>query len=73
MPRPVKAIPTVSKHLRIREDLIAQVELMLFSDLEGKVPYGAFQEYIEGLIMKDLLERKPILNALPNHSQEPQS
>lgn len=57
MPRPAKAIRPVSKHLSLREDLVAQVELMLYSEVEDRVPQGAFAEYIEGLIVRDLLER----------------
>lgn len=27
------------------EDLVADISLILFSDLEGRVPYGAFQKF----------------------------
>jgi hypothetical protein len=32
------------------------MELKLWSELEGKVPFGAWQEYLVRLIRKDLKE-----------------
>ena len=58
MPRPRKAIPSVEKNICLPRDVVVEVELMLFSELEGKVPFGAWQKYLEGLIRADLLKRK---------------
>lgn len=57
MPRPPKAIRPVEKSVSLPQDLVLQVDLILFSPLEGKVPFAAWQRYLEGLIRRDLAER----------------
>ena len=47
----------VEKNISLPEDLVARVDLELFSELEGKVPFGAWQRYVEGLIRADLERR----------------
>lgn len=59
MGRPRKAIRPVEKNISLPEDLVARVELELFSELEGKVPFGAWQRYLEGLIRADLNSKNP--------------
>lgn len=54
MPRVKKVIRPIPKSISLPEDLVARVELELWSDLEGKVPFGAWQRYVEGLIRADL-------------------
>jgi len=50
MPRPKRTDRPVSKHLHFPESLAGKVELLLFSELEGKVPHGAWQAFISRLI-----------------------
>ena len=57
MARPRKAIRPVEKNISLPEDLVARVDLELFSELEGKVPFGAWQRYLERLIREDLAKR----------------
>lgn len=57
MARPKKAIRPVEKNISLPEDLVARVDLELFSELEGKVPFGAWQRYVERLIRDDLAKR----------------
>ena len=57
MGRPRKAIRPVEKNISLPEDIVARVELELYSELEGKVPFGAWQRYLEGLIREDLARR----------------
>ena len=57
MPRPRKVIPSVEKNISLPRDLVAVVELSLYSELEGKVPFGAWQRYLERLIREDLVKR----------------
>ena len=59
MPRPRKAIPSVEKNVCLPSDIVAMVDLMLFSELEGRVPFGAWQKYLESLIRADLAKRTP--------------
>lgn len=54
MGRPRKTIRPVEKNISLPEDLVAKVDLMLFSALEGRVPHGAWSRYISELIQKDL-------------------
>lgn len=54
MPRPKSANPKITKHIPIDPDLCAKAELQLFSDLEGRVPYGAWSGLIEGLLRQYL-------------------
>lgn len=57
MPRPRKAIRPVEKNISLPQDLVTRVDLELYSDLEGKVPFGAWQRYVEALIRADLDRR----------------
>ena len=57
MPRPRKAIRPVEKNISLPEDIVARVDLELFSEVEGKVPFGAWQRYVEALIRADLSRR----------------
>lgn len=57
MARPRKAIRPVEKTVSLPEDLVARVELELYSEVEGKVPFGAWQKYLERLIRDDLNKR----------------
>jgi len=57
MARPRKAVRPVEKNISLPEDLVARVDLELFSELEGKVPFGAWQRYLERLIREDLAKR----------------
>lgn len=50
MARPKKTLATVSKNIRIPEDLAARMELELYSELEGKIPYGAQHEFFTKLL-----------------------
>ena len=54
MPRPKSANPNITKHIPINPDLLAQIELKLFSDVEGRVPYGAWTGFIESLLRQHL-------------------
>ncbi len=54
MARPVKTDRPVEKNLSLPSSLVARVDLELFSVLEGKVPFGAWQKYVVRLIEDDL-------------------
>lgn len=56
MPRPKNVIPTVEKTVSLPEDLVLAVDLELFSELEGKVPFGAWKGFLTRLV-KDHLTR----------------
>lgn len=52
MPRPKSAVPRIDKKITLSSDVVARVELELFSELEGRVPYGAWAAFIEGIITR---------------------
>lgn len=45
MARPKKVVRSRAKNLLLPEDLITKVDLELFSELEGKVPFAAWQKF----------------------------
>ncbi len=60
MARPKKAISSTEKTICIPTPVVLQVDLLLFSELEGRVPHGAWAGYVTGLIMQDLEKRKGV-------------
>ena len=54
MPRRKAVMRNVYKTVCLEEDIIAQVELKLWSELEKKVPFGAWKIYLTDLIWADL-------------------
>ena len=57
MPRPRKAIRPVEKTINLPSDLCTKVDLLLWSELENKVPHGAWSRYAQELIGADLARR----------------
>lgn len=58
MPKPQRVDRPQEKSLSLRQSLCAQVDLLLYSEIEEKVPHGAWARYVEGLIEADLWRRK---------------
>ena len=54
MPKPRSIIRPTYVHINIPEDLRARLDLLLFSEVEHRVPYGAYGTYICNLIRRDL-------------------
>lgn len=50
MARPKKTTRTVFKNIALPEDLAAKVDLYLWSEVEGKIPFGAQQEFFSRLV-----------------------
>lgn len=59
MPRPRKTVRPRSLHLKLPEDILDRIDLLLFSPLEGRVPQGAYQSYFLSLIQRDFASRAP--------------
>jgi hypothetical protein len=57
MPKPPRADRPVEKTLSLPQSLVTKVDLILWSELEGKVPHGAWRDYVVGLVEKDLEHR----------------
>lgn len=54
MPRPRKTIPSRKIHLALPAPLLAEIDLLLFSPLEGRVPHGAYSELMAELLQAHL-------------------
>jgi hypothetical protein len=52
MPRPKRTIRTVVLKAALSEDLAARVQLHLFSEVEGKIPLGAYQLFFTELVSR---------------------
>lgn len=50
MPRAKNTVPTLQLNVAIPTDLMAKLELFLYSEVEGKVPHGAKSELIVNLL-----------------------
>jgi hypothetical protein len=46
MPRPANIIRPVKLTTTFPEDVMTRLELHLFSDVEGRVPHGAYQQFL---------------------------
>lgn len=57
MPKPRHTIRPVRLHIALPEDVAARLDLMLYSEVEQRVPFGARSDYICNLIRKDLEAR----------------
>lgn len=58
MPRPRKTDRPVEKNISLPTSTVARVELELFSELEGKVPFGAWQKFLVGLIDRHFARKR---------------
>ena len=54
MPRRKSITASIEKTVCLRPDLVAQVDLLLYSELEGKVPFGSWKRFIEEAIQEKL-------------------
>jgi hypothetical protein len=56
MPRPKNIIPPVEVRVNIPQDLFLRLQIELFSEVDGKVPYAAVSKYMTALLRKSLEE-----------------
>ena len=50
MPRPKKTDRPVEKNISLPTSIVARCELEMYSELERKLPFGAWQKFLTGLI-----------------------
>ena len=60
MPRPKNAIPSVEKKISIPSDVVARIDLELHSEIEGKVPHGAWGTLVTTLLRRYLETLPPV-------------
>jgi hypothetical protein len=58
MVRPRKAVRPVEKSISLPLDLVTRVDLMLWSELEERVPHGAWAAYVQTLVEGDLKRKE---------------
>lgn len=54
MARPKQVNATVNTNLRVSEHTYTRLVGHLLSEVEGRIPYGALQEFVEPLITAEL-------------------
>ncbi len=50
MARPKRVLPYTTKEISLPTPLVTQVDLLLYSQLEGKVPFAAWQKLMTRLL-----------------------
>lgn len=64
MGRPAKVVPTVNKTIALAGDVWLRIEAELFSELEGKIPFGAHQRFFDRVLREHFA-----MQDAPQHSQ----
>lgn len=49
MGRPAAVIPSARIEIRIPVDVKSELDIYLFSEVEGRIPYGAYSQFFENL------------------------
>ena len=57
MSRPRKALRSIAKHVTLPEDLVALVDLELYSEAIGRVPYSAWTGLLDTLLTQWLKDK----------------
>jgi hypothetical protein len=70
MPRVKKTIRPRALRVWFRSDLLAALDLHLFSPLQGRVPHGAYQEFFTPLLQAELERRGAWPPAVDTKTQE---
>lgn len=73
MGRPSKVDKSIEKTICLAQSLVVKVDLELMSELEGKVPFGAWKVYVTELISADLAKRYAGRAAVATQPQETQN
>lgn len=60
MARPKRTVRPINKKISLPETMVFEVDLLLLSELEGKLPHAAWSNYVQGLISFDLVKRKDL-------------
>lgn len=63
MSRPRATDRRIDVHLMLPESLVGEIELALFSQIQGRVPLGAFSKFYERAARRELAFIRSILNA----------
>lgn len=64
MPKPKSLDPGVSKNISIPQSVVEQVDALLYSQIESRVPHGAYSRLVT-MLLRDWLGRLPALTPAP--------
>lgn len=67
MARPKSVEPMMTKELALPQSLVVRVNELLYSKLEGKIPYGAWQRFAIHAFERELA----YVNSLPVPAETP--
>lgn len=67
MPRKAAVTPNRHLHTTIPPELMAKLDLFLWSEVEGRVPQGAYQQFVCGAI-RDFFSKRTV--DIANHLEE---
>lgn len=69
MPKPKNAIPSIQLNVALPLDVHTQLSAYLYSDLEGRVPHGAYSRFLVELLRGHFagasLDMAPFLDSAP--------
>jgi len=54
--RPAKVVKSVEKTISLPLEVVLKIDLLLFSELEGKVPHGSWSRFVTTLLNRYLKE-----------------
>lgn len=60
MPKPARVIRPVEKNISLPADLVTKVDLELYSEVEERVPFGAWSKLVEQLLRDWLAVRSVV-------------
>lgn len=69
MARPAKIVRPTKLHLAIPEDLRARMDLHLYSQVEQRIPVGAYQDFLCGLAREFFEQKKLDISTLLDKPQ----
>ena len=69
MPKPKAIDPGISKNISIPESVVAQVDALLFSNTEARVPHGAYSRLIT-MLLRQWLEKLPTVEVRTSPAEE---
>ena len=64
MPKPKSLDPGVSKNISIPQSVVEQVDALLYSQIESRVPHGAYSRLVT-MLLRDWLAKLPALTPVP--------
>ena len=52
MPRPKQTVPSAFRNIALPQPLVDKLDVLLYSELEGRIPTGAYKEFFSNLLLQ---------------------